>query len=148
MRITVILLLISILFSLNTLAQDYTQWHLPEGAVARLGKGTISDIAYSPDGTRLAVAGSVGIWYYDAETYKEVSLIVGDATARMTGIAFSPDGRRLVGGGTDKTVRLWDAKSGTLQRTIQRAHGFGPLRRDQSGWEDARQRRLQRRRER
>ena len=119
MRIAAILLLLCILFPLNTLAQDYTQWHLPEGAKARLGKGKISDIEYSPDGTRLAVAGSVGIWFYDAETYKEVSLVVGDTTAGMTSIAFSPDERRLVGGCTERTVRLWDAKSGTLQRTLK-----------------------------
>ena len=31
-------------------AQDYTQWGLPDGAKARLGKGKISEIAYSQDG--------------------------------------------------------------------------------------------------
>ena len=32
----------------NTFAQDYTQWHLPEGAKARLGKGAItSNVQYS-----------------------------------------------------------------------------------------------------
>ena len=51
-------------FASNIFAQDYTQWHLPEGAKARLGKGSISDIQYSPDGTRLAVASSLGIWLY------------------------------------------------------------------------------------
>ena len=42
---------LSILFHANVSAQDYTQWNLPEGATARLGKGTITgDIQYSPDG--------------------------------------------------------------------------------------------------
>ena len=36
---------------------DFTKWSLPEGAFARLGKGTIDDIAYSPDGSLLAVGG-------------------------------------------------------------------------------------------
>lgn len=58
----------------NTFAQDYTQWHLPERAKARLGKGTIGEIAYSPDGTRLAVGGSLGIWIYDAQTGEELDL--------------------------------------------------------------------------
>ena len=40
----------------NTFAQDYTQLNLPEGAKALLSKGTINEIAYSLDGTRLAVA--------------------------------------------------------------------------------------------
>ena len=31
---------------------------LPEGAVARLGKGTVNEVAFSPDGETLAVASS------------------------------------------------------------------------------------------
>ena len=65
------------LFSANTLAQDSPQWHLPEGAKARLGKGTIYEIAYSPDGTRLAVASSIGIWIYDAATGEALDLFTG-----------------------------------------------------------------------
>ena len=49
---TFTLLILFTLFSRNTFAQDYTQWGLPEGAKARLGKGSIREITYSPDGTR------------------------------------------------------------------------------------------------
>ena len=48
-------------FALNTFAQDSPQWHLPEGAKARLGKGGVNDIQYSPDGKRLAVASAVSL---------------------------------------------------------------------------------------
>jgi hypothetical protein len=42
------------LFLQRSLAQEYTQWNLPDGATLRIGKGTHTDaIAYSPDGTRL-----------------------------------------------------------------------------------------------
>ena len=61
------LILILLLLS-PTFAQEYTQWNLPEGARARLGKGHIGEIAYSPDGNRLAVASSIGIWIYDAHS--------------------------------------------------------------------------------
>ena len=54
------LILISTVYLPNTFAQDYTQWNLPEGAKARLGKGRITEIKYSPDGTKLAVACSIG----------------------------------------------------------------------------------------
>ena len=37
----------------------------PETPTARLGKGTINEVAYSPDGERVAVAGSLGIWLYN-----------------------------------------------------------------------------------
>ena len=56
--------------------QDYTTWDsLPEGVKARLGKGEVEDVAYSPDGKYLAVASSIGIWLYDAETYQALSLL-------------------------------------------------------------------------
>ena len=77
MKTTVTLLILFTLFSLNTFAQDSPQWHLPEGAKVRLGKGGIGDIAYSPDGTRLAVAGSIGIWLYDTAAYQEIALLTG-----------------------------------------------------------------------
>ena len=73
-----IVLVILSLFSLNLFAQSYTQFSLPDGAKARFGKGYISgNVAYSPDGTRLAVASSIGIWLYDTVTHQEVALLTG-----------------------------------------------------------------------
>ncbi|RKU13828.1 hypothetical protein C6501_09065 [Candidatus Poribacteria bacterium] len=66
---------ISTFFLPCSFAQDWTQWSLPEGAKARLGKGSISDMQYSPDGTILAISSSVGIWLYDAETLQEIALL-------------------------------------------------------------------------
>ena len=63
MKTAVTLLMLLVLFPLGIFAQDYTQWSLPEGAKARLGKGRITgNIAYSPDGTRLAMASSIEIY--------------------------------------------------------------------------------------
>ena len=62
MKTTVTLLILLTVVSLNTFAQEYTQQGLPDGAKMRLGKGRISELAYSPDGTWLAVASSIGIW--------------------------------------------------------------------------------------
>ena len=64
-------------FLQNGVAQDYTQIRLPHGAKARLGKGTLSDVVYSPDGTRLAIAGNLGIWIYDVQSGSEIDLIAG-----------------------------------------------------------------------
>ena len=69
MKITATLFLLLVLLLPNTHAQEYTRWSLPESAVARLGKGSINEVQYSPDGARLAVVTSIGIWLYDTATY-------------------------------------------------------------------------------
>src|SRR4051794_27630976 len=33
-------------------------------------------------------------------------------------VAFSPDGKILVSGSRDKTIKLWNARTGELQRTL------------------------------
>ena len=56
-------------------AQDNTKVGLPEGAIARLGKGGINLMRFSPDGTRLAVGTDVGMWLYDVPDGKETALL-------------------------------------------------------------------------
>lgn len=81
----------------NTFAQDNTQWGVPEGARARLGKGRTGEIRYSPDGTLLAVGSGIGIWLYDTATYQEISLLTGQSE-EIFNIAFSPDGKTIASG--------------------------------------------------
>ncbi len=113
------LLCVSVLFLQDSFAQDSPQWRLPEHVKARLGRGSIVEMRYSPDGTRLAVASSIGIWVYDTITLQEVDLFTGH-TSWVTSIAYSPDGQMLASGGArgDNTIRLWDAVTGEHKRTL------------------------------
>ncbi len=98
-------------------AQDSPQWHLPEGAKARLGKGAIEQIEYSPDGTMLAAATYIGVWLYDVGTGNELQLLATEQAA-VESIAFSPDGTKLVGTARGAPHSLWDVESGRLLRTF------------------------------
>ena len=100
------LLFISILFVSNSFAQDTVQWHLPEGAKARIGKGRANDIALSPDGTQLAVATGMGIWLYNVRTGAEIALLTGH-TDRVNSVAYSPNGKTLASA-SFREIRLWD----------------------------------------
>ena len=104
---------------------DYTQWHLPEGATARLGKGEVNDIKFSPDGTLLAVGTSIGVWLYDAETGAEKALLTENSDVnRKPGrcyvytLAFSFDGNTLAVGVTNGTIELWDIETRSLESTF------------------------------
>ena len=91
--------------------KDYSQWALPKEAKARLGKGGINAIQFSPDGTQLAVGTNIGVWLYDVETGEEKSLFPGMCQS----VAFSPDGRFLANGGgpfQGQELQLWEIVTG------------------------------------
>ena len=111
------LILVLIISIPNASAQDYTKWGLPAGAKLRIGKGTIKELQFSPDGTRLAVTTSIGIWLYDVQTWKEIDLFAAH-TGSIESVSFSPDGKTLVSAGTDKTIRLWDVETGNLLKSL------------------------------
>ena len=96
--------------SLGSMDGDYRTWHLPDGAMARLGKGTIRDIAFSPVGQYLAVASSIGVWIYEVATSRALMLL--PTASRVYSVSFSPDGATLASGALDGTVRLWAVATG------------------------------------
>ena len=70
-------------------AEDYTRWGLPDGAILRLGRGTIDGFAFTPAGQWLTISSSVGLWYYDVATGATVALQV-EGMPPFAGIV-SPD---------------------------------------------------------
>ncbi len=118
----VALLLVCVLCVQASRAQDDNPFDLPEGALARLGKGAIGmggrAVAYSSDGTLLAVGSSLGIWLYDAHTYTEVALLTGH-TGTVNSVVFSPDGKILASVTGSWTVLLWNVSRRTLRTVIE-----------------------------
>lgn len=112
-----ILLMLLVLSLSNAIAQESTQWALPEGAVARFGKDSLKGMRYSPDRTRFLVTSAIGIWLYDAATYRRVAFLIGH-TGQLNSVAFSPDGSTIATGSGDKTVRLWSATTGEHIATL------------------------------
>ena len=114
----IVTLLTYTLFFRNGIAQDYTQRNLPEGAKARLSKGEIKGISFSPDGTQIAVGSPTGIWLYNARTGAELALLT-DHVSTTGLVAFSPDGKTLASGMYD-TILIWDVTTGKLLKSIKR----------------------------
>ena len=106
--------------------KDWTQWELPKKAKARLGKGSVNNIKFTPDGTQLAVGTSIGVWLYDANTGTEIALLTQNSDVdRKQGrsyinvLAFSTDNSTLACGDLDGKIELWDLETRSLKSTFE-----------------------------
>ncbi len=96
---------------------EYPRWELPEAAKMRLGKGEINNITFSPDGTRFAVATTIGVWIYDAKTGNEISLLslLKVERQKIVGVAFIENGNTVLGVNSVGEIIKWNAENGELE---------------------------------
>ena len=88
-------------------------------------KSTGLSAAFSPDGFQL-VAGCLNGWIYvwrQAEDEKKWEL-QSECPLRVhssfvNSVPFAPDGKFIASGSSDKTIKIWDAKSGALESTFR-----------------------------
>ncbi|MFE7760419.1 helix-turn-helix domain-containing protein [Streptomyces sp. NPDC057438] len=92
---------------------------LPTGKVSgwALADGRqVTALAFTPDGTRLAVGDTTGhVTLWDGDLRRTTGVLTGTAdtvpsgpTEAVGALAFSSDGRTLAVGGSEGTLRLWD----------------------------------------
>lgn len=112
------LIILFSVFAAYCYANDYTQVGLPDGAIARLGKGGINIMRFSPDGSKLAVGTDVCVWLYDVSDGNATALFT-DKPIQVNALAFSNDGSILASGGFgNTTIQLWNLESDTKHSTL------------------------------
>ncbi len=79
--------------------------------------GTIWDLSFSPDGSRVVTVGDRAADVWDAVTGKLI-LTLSSATSSLYQVKFSPDGKEIGTYGGDGAVRLWDAFTGANLLTL------------------------------
>jgi WD40 repeat protein len=78
------------------------------------GKGVVSEIAWSPDGTLLALGSTLGVYIFDTRTQRQQRFI--QTATNVYSLAFSPDGHTLATG--DTRVHLWEVATGRPITTL------------------------------
>lgn len=85
--------------------------------VARWGRGLLNSVAWSPDGSTLAVGSSLGAYLYEAETLEAITLLyVGGGVGP---VAFSADGQLMAMALSKGLVQLWSVVDGTLLQIVE-----------------------------
>ena len=72
---------------------------------------------YTEDGTRLALATSIGIWLYDTIEFTAIYLLKGHEVYADS-IAFSPDGKILATADRTGEINFWDTDTGVHQLAL------------------------------
>ena len=102
--------------------EDFRTRHLPDKAIARLGKGTISEsdraVDFSRNGRYMAVASDIGVWVYEMATSRVLALL--PVEDRVYSVAFSPDGTTLASALDNGKIELWEVKTGARIGTLDR----------------------------
>lgn len=90
---------------------DITTWLLPEGAIARLGRGSEPKMAFSPDGRYLAIGTCIGLWLYDLTTLSPVALWEAERGV-VESVAFSPNGKWIAASFSDRIIKILAVQNG------------------------------------
>ena len=102
-----------------------TTWALPEGAIARFGRGVYSSppsldsVALSPDGTYFAAGTGMGLWFYDVSSMSPIALWETER-GLISDVNISPDGNLIAIANWDGIVKVLDIQNGECIAQMKR----------------------------
>jgi WD40 repeat protein/tRNA A-37 threonylcarbamoyl transferase component Bud32 len=86
--------------------------------LARWGKGEVNNFAYSPDGKLLAIASSIGIYIYDANSLEETLFI--ETPNSVSQVVFTGDNQQVIFIQQDtKEIFVHNVSDGSLAHTLK-----------------------------
>ena len=91
---------------------DVTTWALPEGALARLGRGSEPKMTFSPDGKFLFIGTCIGLWLYELATLSPVAFWEVEQGV-IAAVAFSPNGKWIAANKSGGNIKILDVQNGT-----------------------------------
>ena len=89
---------------------DVTTWKLPEGAIARLGRGVIRDISISSEKRIFALATHIGTWVYELDTMQPIALLDTERGMVNT-VTLSHDGQWIATHNWDGIIKVYETDS-------------------------------------
>ena len=88
-----------------------TTWALPEGAIARLGKGNVRSVKPAPNGRYFAVATGIGLWWYEMSSKPPIALWETER-GMISAVDFSQDCEWIAIANYDGVIKVVDIQSG------------------------------------
>lgn len=81
------------------------------GTVMFILERAATQASFSPDGKQIVTASGNEIFVWDAQMGR-LQLAIRGHEKSVNSVAYSPDGERIVSGSADRTIRVWDARTG------------------------------------
>jgi WD40 repeat protein len=83
--------------------------------LATWGMGQLTDVAWSPDGSKMAVASTSGVWIYAANDFNAPPRLLTENAQRVVSVAFDPaHPNMLYTANGDRSLSRWDVAFGSV----------------------------------
>lgn len=127
MKAVIIAFVLMLVMGNPAFAQDDPDGN-PFAQVARVGRGNVWQVIWSPNGDELAIVTTRGVWRYDATLLSDSPFLFAPPALDMSQtdtLAISPSWNAVAGINHDGQVAVWDFDSGEVVFTSEDASSQG-----------------------